>query len=362
MGKTTAADKSFAERVLMTIGFVVLAFLLLVLLYFTFDVVLLIFAAALLAIFLRGLAEILGRWVKIGEGWLVLLVSVLLILILAGAIALLAPSVAEQVAHLRVALPDSARAAADYISQFSWGRALIEQMPSVDTIRQKVNLETMLTRVGGVFSTTVGIVGNFFVLILLAIYFASEPKMHVDGFTKLFPLPRRDRVREVLNQIGVTLEWWLIGKVASMVFIGLITWIGLSIIGVPLALTLGLLAGLLSFIPNFGPIISALPAILLAFIDSPRSALYVAALYVGVQLIESNIVTPFIERETVELPPALTIIFQLALAVLVGGLGLVLATPLLAVIMVLVQMVYIQDVLGDRDIDESLETTDVSSE
>ena len=99
MDKTTAADKSFAERVLMTIGFVVLTVLLLVLLYFTFDVVLLIFAAALLAIFLRGLAEILGRWVKIGEGWLVLLVSVLLVLILAGAIALLAPSVAEQVAH-----------------------------------------------------------------------------------------------------------------------------------------------------------------------------------------------------------------------------------------------------------------------
>ena len=93
----------------------------------------------------------------------------------------------------------------------------------------------------------------------------------------------------------------------------------LSIIGVPLALTLGLIAGLLSFIPNFGPIISAVPAILLAFIDSPITAVYVLGLYVGVQLIESNIVTPLIERETVELPPALTIVFQLALAVLVGG-------------------------------------------
>ena len=90
---------------------------------------------------------------------------------------------------------------------------------------------------------------------------------------------------------------------------------------------------------------------LLAFIESPITAVYVLGLYVGVQLIESNIVTPMIDRETVELPPALTIIFQLALAVLVGGLGLVLATPLLAMIMVVVQMVYIQDVLGDKDVE-----------
>jgi predicted PurR-regulated permease PerM len=134
-----------------------------------------------------------------------------------------------------------------------------------------------------------------------------------------------------------------------MIFIGLLTWIGLSILGVPLALTLGLIAGLLSFIPNFGPIISAVPALLLAFIESPTTALYVLILYIGVQLVESNVVTPLIERETVELPPALTIIFQLALAVMVGGLGLILATPLLAVIMVVIQMVYIQDILGDRD-------------
>ncbi|MDQ3179715.1 MAG: AI-2E family transporter, partial [Acidobacteriota bacterium] len=143
----------------------------------------------------------------------------------------------------------------------------------------------------------------------------------------------------------------LIGKVASMIFIGLLTWIGLYILGVPLSLTLGLIAGLLSFIPNFGPIFSAVPAILLGFIDSPIKALYVLILFIVVQIIESNVVTPMIERRTVELPPALTIVVQLALGILIGGLGLVLATPLLVVVMVLVQMVYIQDILGDRDVE-----------
>ncbi|MEJ7698536.1 MAG: AI-2E family transporter [Pyrinomonadaceae bacterium] len=130
---------------------------------------------------------------------------------------------------------------------------------------------------------------------------------------KFFRWIHRKRVREILYEIGETLSWWLIGKGASMLFIGVLTWIGLYIIGVPLALTLGLIAGLFSFVPNFGPILSAVPAILLAFIDSPTSALYVLILFVVVQLIESNLLTPMIERRTVELPPVLTIASQLAL-------------------------------------------------
>jgi predicted PurR-regulated permease PerM len=351
-----ASEKTFAERVLIVIGFVVLTFLLLVLLYSTFDVILLIFAAALLAIFLRGLADLLGLVVNASEGWRIVIVSLVLLLIFGGAIALLAPSVGEQVAHLRDELPKSAQAAASYISQYGWGRAIIDQLPSFDDVVGRISAIGLLAGVGGVFSSTVGAVGNFFITILLAIYFAAEPKFYIFGFIKLFPRYNRHRVREVLLEIGDTLRWWLIGKAGSMLFIGVLTWIGLSILGVPLALTLGLIAGLLSFIPNFGPILSAVPAILIAFIETPITAVYVAGLYIIVQLIESNIVTPLIERETIELPPALTIMFQLALAVLVGGLGLVLATPLLAVIMVVVQMVYIEDVLGDRETEVSLKS------
>lgn len=344
-----ASDKKFAERVLIVIGFVVLTFLLLILLYFTFDVILLIFAAALLAIFLRGLADLLGLVINAREGWRLLIVSIALLLVFAGAIALLAPNVSEQVARLRNEVPKSAQAAAGYISQYDWGRTILDQLPSFNDVIGRISAASLLTGVGGVFSTTVGAVGNFLITILLAVYFAAEPKFYIYGFIKLFPRRSRSRAREVLFAIGETLRWWLIGKAGSMLFIGLLTWIGLSILGVPLALTLGLIAGLLSFVPNFGPILSAVPALLIAFIEGPVTAVYVAGLYVVVQLIESNIVTPLIERTTVELPPALTIMFQLALAVLVGGLGLVLATPLLAMIIVLVQMVYIEGVLGDRE-------------
>ena len=344
-------ENNFVKKVLIVVGIVAFVVLLFWIIPDVFDVVMLSFAGILLAIFLRGLADLSRRYTKLSEGVSVLLVSVLLLAILGGAIALLAPSVNAQIQNLRVELPKSAQQASAYISQFGWGKTLIDQMPSTDEVMQKVDAATVLSRVGGYFSSTLGAIGNIFVVILLAIYLAIEPQFYAEGLTKLFPIRIRPRVHEVLNTIGETLSWWLIGKVASMFFIGLLTWIGLWILGVPLSLTLGLIAGLLSFIPNFGPIISAVPAILLGFIDSPIKALYVLILFIIVQLVESNLVTPMIERRTVELPPALTIIAQLALGILIGGLGLVLATPLLALIMVLVQMVYIQDILGDRNVE-----------
>ena len=342
-------DQKFISRVLTAVIIFIAALLLVTLIYYAADIVLLLFAAVLIAIFLRGLGDLVRRHTNLSEGLSVVIVSVLLLVILGGAIALLAPSVGEQVKHLREELPRSAQNVSEYISGFSWGKAIIEQLPSVDQVTSNINTTSFLSSVGGFFSTTAGAVANFFIVILVAIYLASEPRTYINGFVKLFPIKRRTRVREILAETGDTLGWWLIGKAGSMLVIGIMTWIGLYFLGVPLSLTLGLIAGLLSFIPNFGPILSAIPAILLAFIESPIKAVYVLILYIIVQLIESNLITPMIERETVELPPALTIISQLALGVLIGGLGLVLATPLLAVIMVLVQMVYIQDVLGDKN-------------
>lgn len=354
------AEKTFAQKAGIAIGIALAATLLLLLLYFTFDVVMLIFAAALLAIFLSGLAEILKPYMKLGDGLLVLLVSVILIAVIGGTIALLSPSIAEQVQHLREELPKSGAKFASYLSQYSWGQAIIAQLPSINDVMAKIDISSMLARVGGVFTSTMGAVGNTAIVILLAIYLASEPRFYSEGFVRLFPIGSRPRVSEIMHQTYETLRWWLIGKFGSMIFIGLLTWIGLSILGVPIALTLGILAGLLSFIPNFGPILSAIPALLIAFIESPMTAVYVLILYVGIQVIESNVVTPLIERETVELPPALTVVFQLGLGALVGGLGLVLATPLLAMMVVIVQLVYIQDILGDRE--EGLANTEEPAE
>lgn len=339
---------SFSKRVLINIGIVLLVVAVLVVTIYVFEVILLLFGAILVAIFLHGLADISRRYLRLSRGLSVLLVSFLLLLGFVAAVWLLAPSVAEQVRHLRDELPRSVQNVLNFLNQYSWGRLILEQMPDSGELVDRVKSSNVLSQVGNFFSSTLGVLTNLALMLLLSIYLASEPRIYVKGFTKLFPQERRKRVREILYQIGETLSWWLIGKGASMLFIGVLTWIGLYFLGVPLALTLGLIAGLLSFIPNFGPILSAVPAILLAFIDSPISALYAAILFVGVQLVESNLVTPLIERRTVELPPVLTIVAQLALTILFGAVGLILATPILAVVMVLVQTLYIQDVLGDK--------------
>lgn len=350
MSEAPTGERDFLRRVSVIVAIVVATLLILTLLYFITDVLLLIFAAALVAIFLRGLADVVKPYIKLGDGWRVLIVTGLLIGVIAGGVALLSPSVAEQGKVLRTKIPESAQKASEFLSQYSWGRTFLDNILHPEDLFDSINVSAgdVLANVSGYFSSTIGVVANVAIIALLGLYFASEPRLYSNGIVRLFPKNRRKRAEEVVHATYDTLRWWLIGKFASMLFIGVLTWIGLSILGVPLALTLGLIAGLLSFIPNFGPIISAIPALLLAFIDSPISALYVLALYVGIQVVESNIVTPLIERETVELPPALTVVFQIALGGMTGGLGLILATPLLAMIVVLVKKVYIEDILGDK--------------
>ena len=133
-----------------------------------------------------------------------------------------------------------------------------------------------------------------------------------------------------------------------MAVVGLITTIGLWLLGIPLASTLGLITGLFEFAPFIGPILAAVPAVLIAFTQSPMDALYVIILYIAIQQIEGYLITPYVQKRAVDLPPALTIFAQLLMGVLFGLFGLLLATPLVAASMVIVRMAYIEDVLGDH--------------
>ena len=156
----------------------------------------------------------------------------------------------------------------------------------------------------------------------------------------------RGSLREVLAAVGSTLRWWLWGKLLGMLVIGVLTTLGLWRLGVPLALTLGLLAALLTFIPNIGPILAVIPA---ALLDSPAKALYVLGLYLPIQTVESYLITPLVQRLTISMPSALTITAQLVLGVLLGAMGVVLATPLTAAAVVLMKMLYVEDALGGAD-------------
>ncbi len=197
-------------------------------------------------------------------------------------------------------------------------------------------------------NTAVGALTGMVVVVFAAVFFVIDPRVYVEGVLHLTPRSGRDRLRAALYETGAQLKRWIAGMSVSMVVIFGTSTLGLLLLGIPAPVALGLIAGVLVFIPFIGPILSAIPAMALAFTVSPVMAVWTGLLYMAIQLLESNFLTPLVMREAVDLEPAATILFQIAMGVLFGFLGLFLAVPLFAALRVLVDRLYV-DRLEDRD-------------
>jgi predicted PurR-regulated permease PerM len=194
----------------------------------------------------------------------------------------------------------------------------------------------------------VSAVGGSVVVLFLGLYFAAEPRLYLKGMLKLVPKSAEQRGGEVLCRTGEQLRHWLFGKLSLMAFVGISTSIGLWWLNMPLILSLATLAALLDFIPNIGPIISAVPALLIAFTKGPVTALEILVLYVAVQVIESYILQPLVQKRAVSLPPSVTLLSQVLVGSLFGSLGLILATPLTVAGLTMLNMLYVEDILKKR--------------
>jgi predicted PurR-regulated permease PerM len=206
----------------------------------------------------------------------------------------------------------------------------------------------LLGSLGGLFTSAFGTVANVAILLLLAIYLVVRPALYTDGLLKLIPRAKRARWDEILRTIASALRWWFLGRLASMTAVGVLTGLGLWMAGVPMALALGMLAGFLSFVPYIGTIAGAIPGVLVAWANGLDTAIYAVVVYVMVQALEGNLITPLIDKKAVSLPPAVLIACQLAFGVLFGIWGVIWGAPLAIVAMILVQMLYIQDVLKEE--------------
>ena len=175
-----------------------------------------------------------------------------------------------------------------------------------------------------------------------AIFLAASPQLYLEGALRLLPVAWRPHGREVARELGSTLRLWFLGQFIDMVIVGLLLGLGLFLIGSPLALSLALLAGLLNFVPYIGALAGAVPAILVALAQSPTLAAWVALLFLSIQLIEGNVISPWIQKRTISLPPALTILSQTVLGTLFGLIGLIVATPLMAILLVAVRIIYVE--------------------
>ena len=165
---------------------------------------------------------------------------------------------------------------------------------------------------------------------------------------KLIPPSGRSRAAQVLDKLNEGLLGWLLGTIVSMVLVGILSWVGLSLLGARLAGILALFAALITFIPNLGPVLALIPALLFALLDGPGQALNVFLLYGGIQFVESNLITPLVQKRLNDIPPALLLIVQIIVGGFAGTLGLIMAAPLLVIVMVLVQMLYQEDMLGNE--------------
>ncbi len=310
--------------------------------WYAADLFLLGFLGLLFAIFLRALSEPLGRLLRCNDHVALWLVTFALIGIIWLMGWLFSADVTQQFEQLSERIPVALDELQRNMEKTELGKQLIWQFSHLEKLLQAPGT---LAKATTFLSATFGVIASIALIFIMGFFIAFSPDSYVNGIVRLSRPSRRERVREVINTLGMTLRWWILGKSIEMIFIGAVTYVGLRLLDVQLALVLGILAGILTFIPYFGPTIAAFPAVLMALVEDPSKALYVVGLYVVIQVIEGNIVAPMIERRTVFLPPALTIFCQLLATLLFGFLGVLLASPLTAVLVVLVRMLYVEDVL-----------------
>lgn len=308
------------------------------------DVLLIVFAGVLLAIFIHGGGSWISDKLGIGAGWGIGLFLVAIIAALAGFATAAAPAVAEQASELSRRLPEAFDALRDRIADYSWGQKLLDRLAPTSLVTAGAG-----STAASALSTTFGALGTGVIIFFIGLYAAIDPTAYKRGLTRLLAPSLRGRADEVLRATAATLRNWLAAQLIAMALVGGLTALALWLVGIPLAFVLGLIAGLLAFIPNIGPVIAIAPALLLAVPQGQTTILLVLGVYVGVQALESYVVTPMVQKEKVNLSPAVIITAQLFFGVLFGLLGLMLATPIAAALITILRLTYVQDYLEDGD-------------
>jgi len=342
---STSREDALLSRPYATLGVTIGILLLIVFATYFLEVLFTVFAGILLAVFLAGVSNILTEDTFLPRPLALLLTLLGLVGLVVGLWALAGPDISEQINALAGLLPDAterlARRLRTSAQQYEWVREFVDPTQLLPPV------SSVIGRVTNVFQGTLNLLVNAFIIVFIGIYGAAAPQTYLDGMVRLIPPSSRPRARAVLYAIGRALRWWLTGRLIMMVIVGVLTALGLHLVGIPSPVALGLVAGLFSFVPYLGPVLSVLPAVLVASVLGATEVVYVLFVYGTIQLLESYLIAPLVQQQAVHIPPAAVITAQFIGGIGAGAVGVLLATPLTIVVIVLIQMLYVEDVLGD---------------
>ena len=315
------------------------------------------FAAILIGVALYHLAAFVEKYTPLSRKLGVVVVLALIVAFLTALVMLAGPQIAQQARILFDAIPHAWADLSAWLSSSSIGQIIIDQVQPAVPIASpegakaaRAAADSMPGVFGflrGTLNAVVGGVANIVLIITVAIFLALDPGTYVEGVVRLVPLAKRDNARAVMQELGRKLWSWIAGQALDMLIVAILTGAGLWMLGIPLALVLGIIAGLTNIIPFVGPFLSGIPAVLFSLTQGPKEALYVAILFVIIQQIEGNVIMPIIQRRAAGLPPVLTVGGVIGFGVLFGLPGILVAAPLMLVAMVLTQRLYVEGVLGD---------------
>lgn len=305
------------------------------------DILLLLFGSILFAVLLHTAGSVPQKLLGLGHRASLLAGGVVAIVVVGGAAAYLGPALVHEIRSVIVVLPQ----AADRIA----GNLQLGSLASVFSDGTAASaLGSLATRVIAWSSTIVGAIASLLLIIFGGIYLAVNPRLYRDGLVKLFPRRVQPNVDATLDDAGAALQFWLQGQLLAMFLVGTFTGLGLYLVGVPSALALGFLAGIAEFVPIVGPIVAAVPAVLIASTVNTQTALLALSVLVVVQQVESNLITPLIADRMVSIAPAVALFAIVAIGVLLGPIGLVFGFPLAIVCDVVIRRLYVRDTLGEH--------------
>lgn len=350
--------------------------------YLALDAFMLAFLGLLFGLFLIQTTKQLQSYIPVNYGWTLGLLLMLLAVSFAGSTYYFGSSIEKQISQTTQRVDDATATFNKWLKEKPAVRSALGEIPYSDQMfelhphskkeadsdseskdgsnasgKSGADSGSAASSAGTAFnyvrkflSTGFGLLTNLFVIFFVGVFIAADPKTYLNGTVQLFPSADRARASEVLRKMGLSMYHWLLGRFITMVITGVGIGLALYFLNVPLAFVVGSLTALLTFVPNIGGIIGLLLAVAMATSQGMTTVAWVVGLYCGWQLIESNIITPLIQQQKTSIPPALLLLFQLFMGLLTGFFGVLVATPLLAAILVLVKEVWIQDCLGDNDV------------